>query len=205
MFTDVKPLWDAILIEFTPKDAASPEIAAALARVHAKLGLPLDQQACQALGEPRVTDYLRGLPSDSFEKVMAVVHAELAAVADGEPEISRLATVRVYTGASSTATAHYHYVVRTDVAPGGEEELERWYDEEHMPSLAAVPGVVLAQRLVSLDAAPRYYACYDLVSPEVLLSREWLAVRETDWSGRVRPTFRSTRRIVSRRLGPVKP
>lgn len=66
--------------------------------------------------------------------------------------------------------------------------------------LAAVPGVVLAQRLVSLDAGPRYYACYDVITPDVLQSREWLAVRDTDWSGRVRPTFRNTRRIVSRRL-----
>lgn len=69
-----------------------------------------------------------------------------------------------------------------------------------MPKLAAVPGVAMAQRLVSLDAGPKYYACYDLVSPDTLKSAPWLAARGTDWSERVRPTFRHTRRIVSRRL-----
>ena len=195
------PLRDAILIEFTPRDATSPALAAALAKVRARLGLPLEEeQACEAVSEPRVTAYLRGLPPDSVETVAAVARSELAALALGEIEVSRLVAIRVYAGASPDAIAHYHYVVRTDVAPGGEEELERWYDEEHMPALARVPGVVLAQRLVSLDAAPRYYACYDLVSPDVRHSREWLAVRETDWSSRVRMLFRHTRRIVSRCL-----
>ena len=134
------------------------------------------------------------------ERIAAVFRVELGPLADVEIEVSRLAAVRAYAGASPDATPRFHYVVRTDVEIGSEQELERWYDEEHMQALAAVPGVVRAERLVSLDASPRYYACYDLVSPDVRFSPEWLAVRETDWSGRVRPKFRDTRRIVSRRI-----
>ena len=128
----------------------------------------------------------------------AVVAGAVAAL--NPMEVSRLKAVRVFQGASARATATHHYIVRTDVASGGAEDLEHWYDDEHMPGLAAVPGVVLAQRLVSLDAGPYYYACYDLVSPDVLHSKEWLAVRETDWSSRVRPTFRNPRRIMCRRV-----
>lgn len=66
--------------------------------------------------------------------------------------------------------------------------------------LAALPGTVRARRLLSLDAKPRFYACYDLVSPAVLDSAEWLRARQTPWSQQVRPTFRNTRRVMSKRL-----
>jgi hypothetical protein len=195
-------LRDAILIELVPGQGPIAAITDALGRIREGLNLPAsDEQACQAIAEPRVTAYLRGVPPDmTVERVAALARTMLGPLATGEIEVSRLSAMRVHAGASPDATPHYHYVVRTDVAPGSEEELERWYDEEHMPALAAVPGVVLAQRLVSRDAPPRYYACYDMVSPDVLRSPEWLAVRGTEWSGRVRPMFRHTRRIVSRLL-----
>jgi hypothetical protein len=53
-------------------------------------------------------------------------------------------------------------------------------------------------RLRSLDGTPRYHSCYDLVSPTVLERREWLAVRHTEWSSRVRPHFRNTVRVMFR-------
>jgi hypothetical protein len=195
-------LQDVILIEFSMKGSALQALMEAVARISAELSIPPGgEQVCCAEGEPRVTIYLRGLSAATeIEAARTIAGERLRRLADGEIEVSRLAGIRIYAGASSEATPNYHYVVRTDVAPGGEKELERWYDEEHMPSLAAVPGVVLAQRLVSLDASPRYYACYDLTTPDVLKSPPWQAVRGTDWSGRVRPTFRHTRRIMSRRV-----
>lgn len=200
-------LQDAILIEFAMKGSALHALMEAVARISAELSIPAGgEQVCRAESEPRVTVYLRGLPpSTDIAAARGIVRERLRRLADGEIEVSRLAGVRIYPGASYEATPNYHYVVRTDVEPGGEKELERWYDEEHMPSLAAVPGVVLAQRLVSLDESPRYYACYDLTTPEVLKSPPWLAVRGTDWSGRVRPTFRHTRRIMSRRVQEMDP
>ncbi len=201
-------LRDATLIEFVPAQGARSGIADALARATGALGLPSGERFIyMATEEPRLTLYLRDIPKDiPADRVATVVRAELGPLAEGEIEVSRLTAVRAYAGASPDATPLFHYVVRTDVEHGSEEELERWYDEEHMQALAAVPGVVRAERLVSLDASPRYYACYDLVSPEVRFSPQWLAVRETDWSGRVRPMFRHTRRIVSSRIdGLVKP
>ena len=47
-----------------------------------------------------------------------------------------------------------------------------------------------------LDGHPTYIACYDLVSADVLGCEAWLAVRGTEWSSRVRPLFRNTRRTM---------
>jgi hypothetical protein len=107
--------------------------------------------------------------------------------------------------------APFHYVVETDVATGGEGELQAWYEQEHLPGLSRVPGCLRARRLVRLavdDAArpsaddgalpslPFYVASYDLQGPGVTESAPWLAVRHTDWSSRVRPLFRNTRRTL---------
>ncbi len=99
-------------------------------------------------------------------------------------------------GASADATAPYHYVVETDVEPAHEADFNAWYDREHMPGLARVPGTVRARRYRNITGAPRYHACYDLVEPEVLGSPPWLAVRATPWSDRVRPMFRNTKRTM---------
>ncbi len=45
-------------------------------------------------------------------------------------------------GASASLPAPYHYVVETDVLPEHEADFNRWYDGEHLPGLAAVPGTV---------------------------------------------------------------
>jgi hypothetical protein len=110
----------------------------------------------------------------------------------------RLAPIAEYRGASAGAQAPYHYVVATDIETGWEDELHTWYRDEHMPGLAAVPGNVQCARLKSMDGGPRYHACYDLVSPQVLERPEWLAVRHTEWSSRVRPHFRNTVRVMFR-------
>lgn len=36
--------------------------------------------------------------------------------------------------------------VMTSPQPGKEQEFERWYDEQHIPDLLRVPGIVSAQR-----------------------------------------------------------
>ena len=103
-------------------------------------------------------------------------------------------------GASAGQRAPYHYVVETDVMPEHEADFNAWYDQEHLPGLAAVPGTIKAARYVNLGATPRYYACYDLESLQTLGSPPWLAVRETAWSARVRPTFRNTKRTMFERV-----
>ena len=106
-------------------------------------------------------------------------------------------------GASSGEPAPFHYTVENDPVLGSEEEMMRWYDTEHMPGLAALRGSVRAQRFFNLDSGPRSLASYDLVSPDILGSVSWLAVRHTEWSSFVRPNFRNTKRTMFRHLAPL--
>lgn len=117
------------------------------------------------------------------------------------PGLERLSLLADLAGRSAGRPARFHYVVEIDAAPGWEDELERWYAEEHLPALAAVPGCARAGRLRNLDGTPRSHAFYELESPEVLQTPAWLAVRGSAWSGRIRPQFRNARRTMFRKVG----
>lgn len=99
-------------------------------------------------------------------------------------------------GASQGEVATHHYVVETDVSERQLEEFTAWYDTEHMPGLARVPGTVRARRFRRLEGSPRFIACYDLTTPLTLDRSEWQAVRHTSWSDRVRAMFRDTVRTM---------
>ena len=101
-------------------------------------------------------------------------------------------------GHSTGQAAAWFYVVETDIKPGAEADFDQWYETEHLPGLAAVPGTVRARRYVAQVGSPRFYACYDLVERETFGSPSWLAVRATPWSDRVRPNFVSTKRTMFR-------
>ena len=121
--------------------------------------------------------------------------------AGAAPRVSRLEKQFELPGASAGAAPAFHYVVEMDPETGWHDELMRWYDTEHMPGLASVPGAILATRLFNHDHGPLSIACYDLVSPDTLGSPPWLAVRASTWSDRVRPHFMHTRRTMFRTLG----
>jgi hypothetical protein len=114
----------------------------------------------------------------------------------------RLICTLAVAGSAQGIDAAYHYIVETDVLPEQEADFNAWYEREHLPGLAAVPGTVHAARYVAVMGSPRYYACYDLASLDTFGSPEWLAVRATPWSSRVRPAFRNTRRTMFRRATP---
>jgi len=99
-------------------------------------------------------------------------------------------------GASAATLPVFHYVVEMDPETGWMPELSSWYDTEHIPGLATVPGCVRASRYVNHDHSPLSLACYDLVTQETLGSPPWLAVRETEWSSRMRPRFTNTVRTM---------
>ena len=99
-------------------------------------------------------------------------------------------------GASSTDMPSAHYVVETDTDKGWFEEIVAWYDTEHMPGLAAVPGTVHAVRFINLDDGPKSVACYDLKDQSVFGSPAWLDVRATAWSSHCRPHFKNTLRTM---------
>lgn len=127
-----------------------------------------------------------------------------AKTAGGVWRVSPLQPVFHRAGAAAGDVARWHYVVETDPQPGWHDEIATWYDQEHMPGLAAVPGCVQALRALNHGHGPRSLACYDLVAPEVLGSPPWLAVRGTAWSSRTRPHFSNTRRTMFERVTPTE-
>ena len=97
------------------------------------------------------------------------------------------------------AAGPFLYIVETDVEAAQEEEFNAWYDTDHLPSLAAVPGVLAAGRfLLRRGEAPRYLAAYRLERPEIFEGPDWLAARDTAWTRRVRRQFRNPRRTMRR-------
>ncbi len=105
------------------------------------------------------------------------------------------------------------------VEPAVEAEFNEWYDTEHIPALAAVPGVLCARRFratvgsqptdlspgglqptgLSRGANRRYVALYHLVSPDVQAIPAWKSAADSEWTRRLRPHFRDHLRLVCRR------
>jgi hypothetical protein len=115
-------------------------------------------------------------------------------------ELSRMRLLSDLRASDAAQKETVHYVVETDVESGWWDEITQWYEQEHLPGLASVPGCIVARRYLNLDAGPRSLACYDLQSEDVLASPPWLAVRATPWSSKARPHFVNTKRNVYPRV-----
>jgi hypothetical protein len=86
-----------------------------------------------------------------------------------------------------------------NVDPAAEAEFNEWYDNEHVPALAAVPGCLCARRFRATSANRRYVALYHLASPDVQASAAWKNAATTPWTERLRPHFRDHLRLVCKR------
>ncbi len=89
-----------------------------------------------------------------------------------------------------------------NVTPEGEADFNAWYDEEHIPALAGVPGCLAARRYLSdprIEGTHKYVAIYHLATPEVTRSDAWAKAVDTPWSARVRPHFRDRLRVLTGR------
>jgi hypothetical protein len=86
-----------------------------------------------------------------------------------------------------------------NIAPELEAEFNEWYDKEHIPALAAVPGVLCARRFRGRSGNRKYVALYHLATPAVVESAEWKQARQSDWTSRLQPQFRDHLRLVCRR------
>lgn len=75
-----------------------------------------------------------------------------------------------------------------------------WYDDEHVPALAAVPGVLSARRFRSRETGgTKYVALYHLRAPGVVDSAEWKhASASTPMPQHVRETITDRVRLVCR-------
>ena len=83
-----------------------------------------------------------------------------------------------------------------NVDPEIETEFNTWYDEEHIPALAAVSGVLCARRFRATQGGVKYVALYHVTAPEVVASAEWKQAVETPWTQRIRPHMRDHLRVV---------
>jgi hypothetical protein len=86
-----------------------------------------------------------------------------------------------------------------NVDPAVEAEFNEWYDKEHIPALAAVPGVLCARRFRATDGNRRYVALYHLESPGVQATAAWKSAADSEWTRRLRPHFRDHLRLVCKR------
>ncbi len=100
----------------------------------------------------------------------------------------------------------YLFIASMDVDADKEELFNEVYDQEHVPNLLKVPGVIAVTRMygepfaVSMGGerrevapeSPRYSAVYEIESPEVLVSAAWSqAIEEGRWPEQVRPYTRN--------------
>jgi hypothetical protein len=83
-------------------------------------------------------------------------------------------------------------------APAVETAFNAWYDTEHVPALARVPGVLSARRFRA-GGGPKYVALYHLASPGVIDSAEWKeASGSTPMPEHIRPQITDRLRLVCR-------
>src|ERR1700752_3511594 len=84
-------------------------------------------------------------------------------------------------------------------APEVETAFNAWYDTEHVPALARVPGVLSARRFRTADGSPKYVALYHLTSPAVVDGAEWKqASCSTPMPEHIRPEISDRLRLVCR-------
>lgn len=90
----------------------------------------------------------------------------------------------------------WRFVVGIDLEAGHEAEFEEWYNVEHLPALAQVPGVRRAVRFRrtdqdagNADDLPAYLALYDIDAPEIAGNPDWQAAVNTPWTETMRPHF----------------
>ncbi len=67
----------------------------------------------------------------------------------------------------------YLLVVRMDVEPEKEKQLNDWYNDVHIPALLKVPGVLSGRRYIATQGSPKYTAIYEFDRPDVTISEEW--------------------------------
>lgn len=172
----------------------------AAGRIRAALsdGLALSVDVCAAVEMDESYIYCRA--QGDAEAALETARGRVATVCPPGCRTLWLEGMLHLRGEPGSIDAPWHYVVETDVTPESEQDFNDWYTREHMPGLAAVPGTARADRYLCKDGAPRYYACYDLRTREIFGSPPWLAVRGTDWSSRVRPSFRNTKRTMFTRV-----
>ena len=100
--------------------------------------------------------------------------------------------------------APYLYVVRMDIEPEKEIEFNDIYDNEHIPIILKVPGVLSASRFkCESDEKPQYLAIYELIDSNIPNTPEFLAAVESGrWPTQIRPFTKNRSRVVYKKVYP---
>ena len=78
-------------------------------------------------------------------------------------------------------------MVWVDVPSEHEDEFNHWYNEEHLPELLAVPGVLNAARYEAVMSGPKHLACYELQTPSVVDTDAFTSRKPTEWAQKIGP------------------
>ena len=92
--------------------------------------------------------------------------------------------------------------VWNDCATGSEETYESWYQTEHLPERLGVPGFKRGRRYQALEGSPEYFTWYEVESPSVLRSAEYINClsNPTPWTKQIMSgVFLNASRTVCKR------
>jgi hypothetical protein len=93
---------------------------------------------------------------------------------------------------------------RFNVDPERDEEFNAWYNTEHLPLLATVPGTISDRRFAAVKGKQKYLARYDLANPDVPTTEAWLKIRYTPWTMRVGRSVKDSWRNVLVPIGEIQ-
>ena len=98
----------------------------------------------------------------------------------------------------------YLFVVMMDVDADKEAQFNEIYDNEHIPLLREVPGVLGATRYeTSTEGVPKYLAIYEVADPDVPSSEAFTKASNTgEWAPKIRPHTKNRSRIVYKLIYP---
>ena len=83
------------------------------------------------------------------------------------------------------------YTVWMDIAEEHEDFFNRRYNEEHIPELMSVPGILNAARYEAVRSGPKHLACYELESVAVVETDAFKNRPRTERAKQVGPRTRS--------------
>ncbi len=100
--------------------------------------------------------------------------------------------------------------VQMDVEAGREEELVKWHEEEHIPTLLQAKGMVngrLCRRAANHPTTPcrdpEWVSIYEMEGPETLRDPKVKEANETEWAKRMHQATSDVRLCVLERITPA--
>jgi len=89
-----------------------------------------------------------------------------------------------------------------DVDPPGKDDVQAWYERQHLPERLAVPGFLRGRRFAVAGEGPAFFTLYETRDSGVLSSSAYIERLNdpTDWTRRSLSAFRGMIRTVYRRL-----